>query len=66
MSLTNEDLLAISNIMDKKLDERLQPIHDSNVGIKLHLENVTDKNIQILAENHIELTKKLNQAEYCL
>lgn len=31
-------------------------------GIKLHLENVTDKNISILAENHIELVKKLNAA----
>lgn len=31
-------------------------------GIKLHLENITDKNISILAENHIELVKKLNAA----
>lgn len=31
-------------------------------AIKLHLENVTDKNISILAENHIELVKKLNAA----
>ena len=31
-------------------------------GIELHLENGTDKNIQLIAENFIELTKKLNQA----
>lgn len=31
-------------------------------GIKVHLENVTDKNISILAENHINLVEKLNQA----
>ncbi len=31
-------------------------------GIELHLENETDKNIQLLAENFIELTNKLNQA----
>lgn len=31
-------------------------------NIELHLENGTDKNIQLIAENFIELTKKLNQA----
>lgn len=31
-------------------------------GIELHLENETDKNIQLLAENFIELVNKLNQA----
>ena len=31
-------------------------------GVKLHLENVTDRNIRLLAENFVELTKKLNQA----
>lgn len=30
--------------------------------LKLHIENATDKNIQILAENIVELTKKVNQA----
>lgn len=31
-------------------------------SLELHIENVTDKNIQLVAENFIELTKKLNQA----
>lgn len=31
-------------------------------SVELHLENGTDKNIQLIAENFIELTKKLNQA----
>ncbi len=31
-------------------------------GIKLHLENVTDRNISILAENHGYLVKKFNEA----
>lgn len=30
--------------------------------LKLHIENATDKNIQLFAENFVELTKKLNQA----
>ena len=29
-------------------------------GVKLHLENVTDRNISILAENHGYLVKKYN------
>ena len=31
-------------------------------NLELHIENGTDKNIQLIAENFIELTKKLNQA----
>ncbi len=31
-------------------------------GIGMHIENCTDKNVQIIAENFIELTKKLNMA----
>lgn len=31
-------------------------------GIGMHIENFTDKNVQIIAENFIELTKKLNMA----
>ncbi len=87
MTLTKEDLLAISQLLDTELDSKLkaelqpikaelQPIkaemqslkaevQSLKVGMKnieLHLENATDKNIQLLAENFIELTKKLNQA----
>lgn len=106
MTLTNEDLLAISKLLDVKLDTKfqteLQPIKDeirdlkveinaiktdveslkADVGslkadveslkadvntlksemesvkasihaINLHLENVTDRNIQLLAENYV-------------
>ncbi|MDE7198820.1 MAG: hypothetical protein K2O15_08040 [Lachnospiraceae bacterium] len=31
-------------------------------GIGMHVENFTDKNVQLIAENFIELTKKLNMA----
>ena len=31
-------------------------------ALKLHLENTTDKGLQLLAENHITLVNKLNQA----
>lgn len=43
MSLTNEDLLAISQLLDVKLDSKLkselQPLKDDIRDIKLHLEN---------------------------
>jgi len=40
----------------------MQEFKRRTTNIELHLENVTDKNIQLIAENFIELTKKLNQA----
>ncbi len=40
----------------------IQELKQSTTNIKLHIENCTDKNIQLIAENFIELTKKLNQA----
>ncbi len=55
MSLTNEDLLAISQLLDVKLDSKLAaelpPLKDDIRDMKLHLENITDKIIQLLAEN---------------
>ncbi|RGY98365.1 hypothetical protein [Clostridium sp. AM58-1XD] len=54
MALTNEDLQAIAKM--------LKPIHDSITDIRLHLENVTDRNISLLAENHGNLIDKLNQS----
>ena len=66
MTLTNEDLLAISQLLDVKLDAKLkselQPLKDDIRDIKLHLENVTDKNIKIIAEGHLDLSRKLDEA----
>lgn len=49
----------------EKLDlilSKLDNLERRTTGIELHIENVTDKNIQLIAENFIELTNKLNQA----
>ena len=66
MALTNEDLLAISQLLDTKLDSKLkselQPVKDSIRDLKLHLENVTDRNIQLLAENYVPATKGYEKA----
>ena len=42
--------------------EELQDVKRRGTGVELHIENVTDKNIQLIAENFVELTNKLNQA----
>lgn len=52
--------LILSEVQDMKTEMQEQKRHTAN--IELHLENVTDRNIQLIAENFIELTKKLNQA----
>ena len=66
MALTNEDLLAISQLLDVKLKaelkSELQPLKDDIRDIKLQLENVTDKNIQLLAENYVPAAKKKEKA----
>lgn len=49
-----------SDIQDIKSEMQELKRHITN--IELHLENATDKNIQLIAENYIELTNKLNQA----
>ena len=49
----------------EKLDlilSEIQELKRRTANIELHLENGTDKNIQLIAENFIELTNKLNQA----
>ncbi len=40
----------------------IQELKHHTTSIELHLENTTDKNIQLIAENFIELIEKLNQA----
>lgn len=44
------------------LESETQKSNQRTTSIELHLENSTDKNIQLIAENFIGLTKKLNQA----
>lgn len=44
----------------KEINQRLDRMESRMENLE-HLENVTDKNIQIIAENHVELIKKLIQ-----
>ena len=65
MSLTNEDLLAISQLLDTKLDAKLKPIEsdiksikDEQTRINLTIENEIQHNINILAENYVPAAKR--------
>lgn len=52
--------LILSEMRDMKSE--MQELKRHTTNMELHLENATDKNIQLIAENFIELTNKLNQA----
>lgn len=47
MALTNEDLLAISQLLDTKLKAELQPLKDDIRDIKLDIENTIKPQIQL-------------------
>ena len=49
-----------TDIQDMKID--IRDLRQRIVNIEVHLENSTDHNIKLLAENFIDLTNKLNQA----
>lgn len=68
-----ELLLAMSDSLDTKLKStlqaELQPLKDDIRDVKhritnmeLHLENITDKNIQLLAENYVPAAKQYEKA----
>lgn len=44
------------------MKDDIHELQSKVAGIGMHIENCTDKNVQLLAENFIELTNKLNMA----
>ena len=44
------------------LEEHMSALDTKIIDIRLHLEHVTDRNVSLLAENHLELGNKLNAA----
>ena len=61
MQSIKTDMQSMKSDM-KNMDERLARVENKLTDTRLHLENCTDRNIKLLAENFIELTNKLNQA----
>ena len=69
MALTNEDLFAISQLLDVKLDARLKPmendiksIKDEQTRINLIIENEIQHDINILVENYVPAAKRYQDA----
>ncbi len=54
MALSKEDLKAIELMLD--------PIKRDLKSIQLTLENETNRNIRIIAEGHLDLNRKLDEA----
>lgn len=46
----------------EKIEERFEKIEERLTNIEMKLENEVNKNISILAENHIDLIDKLNES----
>ena len=69
MALTNEDLLAMSQLLDVKLDARLKPmendiksIKDEQTRINLIIENDIQHDMNILVENYVPAAKRYQDA----
>ena len=69
MSLTNEDLLAISQLLDTKLKAELKPIQDDIETIKneqkrinIIIENEIRSDVRMLAENYMPAANKYEKA----
>lgn len=65
----NELLLAISDMLDKKLDAKIEPImvdiremKNDILGIKLDIENDIKPQIRLLAENYVPAAKRYEKA----
>ena len=65
MALTNEDLLAMSNLLDDKLKpikDDIDTLEKKVTSIELTFENETNHGIKIIAEGHLDLSRKLDEA----
>lgn len=62
MSLTQEDLQAMGGVISEILEVKLKPIEQRLESVELTLENVTNRNIAIIAEGHLDLSRKLDEA----
>ena len=65
MKTEMQDMKTHMQEMDSQLqdvDFKIRNVDRRLTSLVLHVENGTDKNIQLVAENFVELTKKLNEA----
>ncbi len=55
------DMQDMKNNM-QAMEEKIQQLDRRMASTQMHIENVTDRNIQLIAENFINLTNKLDEA----
>lgn len=60
--MTDSEKLELILAEIRNIKQDMSNVKQDVTWTKLHLENVTDKNISILAENYVNLIEKLNQA----
>ena len=60
--MTDSDKLDL--LLDKvtSMGSEMKKISNKLSSIELHIENVTDKNIQTVAEGHLDISRKLDNA----
>lgn len=58
----NEFLLAISDMLDKKLAAKIEPIKADIRDIKLDIENVVKPQLQLLTENYVPAAKRYEKS----
>ena len=61
MSEVKQDVSGLKQDVSE-LKQEMSEVKQDVTGLKLHIENVTDKNIQIIAEGHLDLNRNLHEA----
>ncbi len=62
MALTNEDLKVMKELIETSIETSLDPIKRDIRNIELTLENEINPNIRMIAEGHLDLNRKLDEA----
>lgn len=58
---TNEKISGIESKISG-MEEKMTKMQEDILNIQLTLENVTNRNIKIIAEGHLDLSRKYNEA----
>jgi len=61
MQSMNADMQSVNADM-QSMNADMQIMNKKISGIELHLENTTDNNIKLIAEGHLDLSRKLDKA----
>ena len=62
MALTNNDIQTLANLIDTKLDQKLQPINNELVNINSRLDKI-ESEVSALHANQIEFNKELKKLD---